>query len=191
MINSDINLQNEKILLRPTVKSDFESLKSLTHNKTMWIYFTHDLSDNEDFETWFYEALNGNETKTRLPFTIIQKENNKVVGATSFGNISMRDRRIEIGWTWFGPEFWGKGLNIQAKYLMLKYCFEVLHFERVEFKTDVLNTHARNALLRMNITEEGILRSHTLMTKGRRRDTIFYSVLNPEWQELKIKNSWE
>lgn len=191
MINFDINLQNEKILLRPTVKSDFEPLKTLTHNKTMWIYFTHDLSDNKDFETWFNEALNGNETKTRLPFTIIQKENNKVVGATSFGNISMRDKRIEIGWTWFGPEFWGKGLNIQAKYLMLKYCFEVLHFERVEFKTDVLNTHARNALLQMNITEEGILRSHTLMTKGRRRDTIFYSVLNPEWQELKIKNSWE
>ncbi len=47
----------------------------------------------------------------------------------------MRDKRVEIGWTWFGPEFWGKGLNIQVKSLMLKYCFEVLDFERVEFKT--------------------------------------------------------
>ncbi len=191
MINTDIELQNENILLRPTIKSDFEQFTTLTHDKTMWIYFTHDLSDKKDFETWFGEALDGKVKKSRLPFTIVQKENNLIVGSTSLGNISVRDKRIEIGWTWFGPQFWGKGLNIQAKYLMLRYCFEELEFERVEFKTDVLNIHSRNALLRMNIAEEGILRSHTLMTKGRRRDTIFYSVLKHEWQELKIKNNWK
>lgn len=191
MNNFDITLQNEIVLLRPTVVTDFEPFMKLTQNKTMWVYFTHDLSESNDFKNWFNEALLGKELKTRLPFTVIQKEDNKVAGATSFGNISMRDKRIEIGWTWFGAEFWGKGLNTQAKYLMLKYCFEVLDFERVEFKTDVLNMHARNALLRMHITEEGILRSHTLMTKGRRRDTIFYSVLKTEWPELKIKNNWK
>lgn len=180
MNNFDITLQNEIVLLRPTVVTDFEPFMKLTQNKTMWVYFTHDLSESNDFKNWFNEALLGKELKTRLPFTVIQKEDNKVAGATSFGNISMRDKRIEIGWTWFGAEFWGKGLNTQAKYLMLKYCFEVLDFERVEFKTDVLNMHARNALLRMHITEEGILRSHTLMTNGRRRDTIFYSVLKAE-----------
>jgi RimJ/RimL family protein N-acetyltransferase len=40
-------------------------------------------------------------------------------------------------------------------------------------------------LLKIGITEEGILRSHTLMTNGRRRDTIYYSVLQNEWEELK------
>jgi RimJ/RimL family protein N-acetyltransferase len=190
MINYKVTLQNKDILLRPTLKSDFEIFAKLGKEKSMWVYFTHDLSDKKELEIWFNEALNGKGAKTRIPFTIVQKANNKVVGATSFGNISMRDKRIEIGWTWFAPEFWGKGLNNQAKYLMLKYCFEELGFERAEFKTDVLNTHARNALLRMNIAEEGILRSHTLMTKGRRRDTIYYSVLKSEWEELKIKNSW-
>ena len=191
MNNFDITLQNEIVLLRPTLVTDFEPFIKLTQDKKMWVYFTHDLSDSNDFKNWFNEALLGKELKTRLPFTVIQKEDNKVAGATSFGNISMRDKRIEIGWTWFGGEFWGKGLNTQTKYLMLKYCFELLDFERVEFKTDVLNMHARNALLRMHITEEGILRSHTLMTNGRRRDTIFYSVLKAEWPELKIKNNWK
>jgi len=191
MINFDITLQNENILLRPTIKSDLEIFANLANDITMWVYFTHDLSDKKDCETWFNDAILGKETRTRLPFTVIQKENNKIVGATSFGNISMRDKRIEIGWTWFGPQFWGKGLNTQAKYLMLKYCLEVLELERVEFKTDVLNMPARNALLRMNITEEGVLRSHTLMTNGRRRDTIYYSVLKNEWQELKLRNNWE
>lgn len=191
MINTGVTLQNENILLRPTVESDFELLATLAKDKSMWVYFTHDLSDKNDFETWFNDALKGKEAKTRLPFTVILKENNMVAGATSFGNFSVRDKRIEIGWTWFGPQFWGKGINTQAKYLMLKYCFEVLELERVELKTDVLNVPARNALLRMNITEEGVLRSHTLMTKGRRRDTIYYSVLKNEWQELKLKNNRE
>lgn len=190
MINYSVTLQDKDILLRPTLKSDFEIFAKLGKEKSMWVYFTHDLSDKKELEIWFNEALNGKDAKTRIPFTIVQKKNNQVVGATSFGNISMRDKRIEIGWTWFAPEFWGKGLNNQTKCLMLKYCFEELGFERAEFKTDILNTHARNALLRMNIAEEGILRSHTLMTKGRRRDTIYYSVLKSEWEELKIKNSW-
>lgn len=191
MIDFELTLQNEEILLRPTIEPDFELFNTLTKDKIMWVYFTHDLSDEKDFKTWFNEALVGKEAKTRLPFTVIQKENKSVVGATSFGNISIRDKRAEIGWTWFAPEFWGKGLNAQVKYLMLKYCFEVLDFERVEFKTDVLNMPARNALLRLNITEEGVLRSHTLMTKGRRRDTIYYSVLKSEWPGIKMKNNWK
>ncbi len=191
MINFEITLQNERILLRPTLKSDLGLFEKLTRSKGMWLYFTHDLSENAELKLWFSEAMKGKEMKMRLPFTLVEKTNNKVIGATSFGNISMRDKRIEIGWTWIGPEFWGQGMNQQAKYLLLKYCFEELGFERVEFKTDVLNTYARNALLRMNITEEGILRSHTLMTNGRRRDTIYYSVLKSEWDEMKIKNNWE
>jgi RimJ/RimL family protein N-acetyltransferase len=71
------------------------------------------------------------------------------------------------------------------KYLMLGYCFETLGFERVEFKTDVLNLPARKALARIGATEEGILRSHTLMINNRRRDTIYFSILKPEWERLK------
>jgi RimJ/RimL family protein N-acetyltransferase len=73
---------------------------------------------------------------------------------------------------------------------MLKYAFKTIDFERVEIKTDVLNLPARNALLRIGAKEEGVLRSHTLMTHGRRRDTIYYSILKSEWSEIKKRNSW-
>ncbi len=66
------------------------------------------------------------------------------------------------------------------KALMLNYAFKELGMLRVEFKTDVLNLPARKALLRLGATEEGVLRSHTLMTHGRRRDTIYYSFLKGE-----------
>lgn len=189
-MNFDLILQNEKILLRPSVNKDIEEFILLTADKNMWIYFTHDLSDRLELEKWVNDSLLEKANKTRIPFTIIEKSSNKIIGATSFGNISNRDKRIEIGWTWIGKEYQGKGINNQVKYLMLKYCMEVLKFERIEFKTDVLNVPARKALSQMNITEEGILRSHTLMTNGRRRDTIYYSVLKPEWSELKTRNNW-
>jgi RimJ/RimL family protein N-acetyltransferase len=112
---------------------------------------------------------------------VIDKRSGKLLGSTGFGNYFPRDQRIEIGWTWLGKAFQGIGINAQMKSLMLQYAFEELEMLRVEFKTDVLNLPARQALLRLGAAEEGVLRSHTLMTQGRRRDTIYYSFLKGEW----------
>ena len=189
MIDFDLKLQTGNILLRPTIVEDIEGFTGLTTDKTMWIYFTNDLSDKTELENWVNDALIQKDNKTRLPFTIIDKKANELIGSTSFGNISYRDKRIEIGWTWLSKNYWGKGVNDEVKYLMFRYCFDNLDFLRVECKTDVLNIPARKALTRMNMTEEGILRSHTLMTNNRRRDTIYYSILKSEWTEIKIKNN--
>jgi RimJ/RimL family protein N-acetyltransferase len=190
MVNFERILQTDEVLLRPLLMEDFEQLADLTNDQSMWTYFTSDLSDKAVLRDWIADAILQKENKTRLPFAVIDKASRKIVGSTSFGNISYRDKRIEIGWTWLGKEYQGKGINNQVKYLMISYCFEVLDFERVEFKTDVLNIPARKALSRIGMTEEGVLRSHTLMTHDRRRDTIFYSVLKSEWNALKIKNNW-
>ncbi len=189
-MNFSIELETPNVKLRPIQEDDFEHLLSLTKDKSLWIYFTSDLSVPEILKEWINDAVAQTRAKTRLAFTVIDKEKNQVIGSTSFGNISFRDKRIEIGYTWIGKEFQGKGFNDQMKYLMMKYCFEELEMERVELKTDVLNIPARKAMLRMGLTEEGILRSHTLMTHNRRRDTIYYSVLKSEWAELKAKNNW-
>lgn len=190
MIDFDLKLQTEDILLRPMGTGDFENFARLTGDKQMWIYFTNDLSDKIELEKWINEALLQKENKIRLPFAIVDKKTKNILGSTSFGNISYRDKRVEIGWTWLGQNYRGKGVNEKVKYLMLRYCFENQDFLRVECKTDVLNIPARKALKKINMTEEGILRSHTLMTNNRRRDTIYYSILKSEWYEIKTKNNW-
>ena len=73
------------------------------------------------------------------------------------------------------------------KYLMLSHAFEKLGMQRVEIKTDVLNISARKAVEKMGFVEEGVLRSHTLLSTGRRRNTIYYSILADEWNILKKK----
>ncbi|MFN3998147.1 GNAT family N-acetyltransferase [Algoriphagus sp.] len=177
MIDRNLILENEKVLLRPMTRQDFPLLQSLSLDPEMWVYFTHDLSIEEEFEKWAAPHF----LEDRLQFTVIEKSRGKIAGATAFGNYSARDQRVEIGWTWLGKEFHSSGINQSMKKVMLDYCFGELNLKRVEIKTDVLNMPARMALLKFGAVEEGVLRSHTLMTHGRRRDTIYYSVLPEEW----------
>lgn len=186
MIDFNLRLENVSVLLRPLVKEDLPALLVLSSNPEMWRFFTHDLSTEEGLATWALPAFQ----KQRLQFVIIEKTTNKIVGSTAFGNVSERDSRLEIGWTWLGKNSQGVGINTQVKKIMLTYCFDILGLERVEFKTDVLNIQARKALKNIGAIEEGVLRSHTLMTMGRRRDTIYYSILKQEWDYVKRENDW-
>jgi len=185
-LDFNLLLEDDQILLRPLEESDISKLMELASLPELWKYFTYDLSNPEDFQDWIQPAIN----KQRLQLLLIDKQENEIIGSSAFGNYSNRDLRIEIGWTWIVQSFHGLGYNQRMKKLMLSYCFEVLDVERVEFKTDVLNTPARKALKNINAIEEGVLRSHSLMTKGRRRDTIFYSILKNEWPFVKRENDW-
>ena len=178
MLDRTLILENERVLLRPMSREDFPHLQKLSSDPTMWFYFTHDLSVSEEFEQW----AAGHFSEERLQFIVIEKASGQIAGSTGFGNFFPRDARIEIGWTWLGKEFHGTGINPAMKKLMLDYCFSTLGLKRVEIKTDVLNIPARKALKQLGVIEEGILRSHTLMTHGRRRDTIYYSFLEGEWK---------
>ncbi len=186
MTDFKLRLENEAFLLRPMEVDDLPKLLILTAEPEMWKRYTHDLSSLDGLIAWSKPAFENQ----RLQFIVINKGTERPMGCTAFGNISERDMRLEIGWTWLGKEYQGKGVNKQMKKLMLDYCFDKLKLHRVEFKTDILNVQARKSLKNIGATEEGVLRSHTLMTKNRRRDTIFYSILGSEWETIKKVNNW-
>jgi N-acetyltransferase len=79
----------------------------------------------------------------------------------------------------------GTGINTHAKFLLLRYVFEQMKFKRVEIKTDNLNERAKGALLKIGATPEGVLRSHMLMFNNRRRDSIYFSILDHEWPYIR------
>ena len=187
MIDFRKKFETDQILLRPLEVIDKEAMGLLPSEKHMWTYFTSDLSEPNVLSSWIDNSIEDIRKSKRLALAIIAKQTNTIIGSTSLGNLSERDKRAEIGWTWICKDFQGKGINDQAKFLLLDYCFEELNLARVEFKTDVLNLPARNALKRIGATEEGVLRSHSLMTNNRRRDTIYFSILSKEWTEIKKK----
>jgi N-acetyltransferase len=182
-----IVLETPRATLRLMTPADIPAYKELAIYPETFRYFTRDLSVADDFDCWMKEAFDARSIQTRVPFTVLETGSGQVCGSTSLGNISFFDKRVEIGWSWLAPQFQGTGINRQAKFALLSYAFDVLKFERVEVKTDVLNGRARAALKKIGLIEEGVLRSHTLMHSNRRRDTIYYSMLKNEWPEAREK----
>lgn len=185
MFEENFTLKGPLVTLRIITNQDIEPLASLSKDAGVFTYFTSNLAREEDLANWVTHSLQQFSRHERVPFVITETATGKPIGCTSFGNISLPDKRLEIGWTWLGKPYQGKGYNRPCKFLLLSYAFETLGLERVEFKADVLNTPSRKALKKIGATEEGILRSHTVMPGNRRRDTIYYSILRHEWPEVK------
>lgn len=183
----DFVLETDRVQLRILRAADVAELQKLTNSDTTWKYFTRDLSSEDAFKTWMSEALLDYAYQRRVPFVIIDKQRNAIAGSTSYGSISFFDKRIEVGWSWLGDAFKGSGVNTHAKFLLLRYALETLQWERVEIKTDNLNERSKAALHKIGATPEGVLRNHMQMHSNRRRDSIYFSVLKSEWQQVKEK----
>jgi N-acetyltransferase len=181
----DLLLQNDHVLLRPLREQDLEQLQTIVFEEDTWRWTVTKITTQQDLENWVQAGISDRQKKQRFTFVIVDKATGKLAGSTAFGNISVVDKRLEIGWTWLAKDYRGTGLNRHCKFLLLQYAFDVLSYERVELKTDVLNLRSRQAMRKIGATEEGILRSHTLMHDGRRRDTIYYSILRPEWEQIR------
>lgn len=186
MIPEDLQLETSRVILRPIREEDYDRFLQLAQpDPDMWYYFSLNLGDPKQLQRWMEMAFADKKNGTRRAFTIIDKASGVIAGSSSIGNISEHDLRFEIGWSWLGPEFRSTGINKHAKFAMMRYGFEELNFERIEFKTDVQNARARQGLRNVGGVEEGILRSHMTMWNNRRRTSIFYSVLKNEWPVVR------
>lgn len=182
----EIILENDKVLLRPLIFMDVENLLPIaTGDKTLLQYSPRQIYSEVLLTENIEIMLSEKSRRNRYPFIIFDKTQQKWAGSTSFLNISETDSRLEIGSTWVGKEFQRTGLNRNCKLLLLSYCFEELGTMCVEFKTDERNTASRKAIEGIGAKFEGILRSHTLMSDGYRRNTVFYSILKEEWPNVK------
>ena len=121
-----------------------------------------------------------------MPFVTIDAASGKVVGSTRFMNIEAKHRRLEIGSTWIAPPWQRSAINTEAKYLMLSHAFGPLGCHRVEFKTNSLNQKSRDAILRIGAKQEGIFRKHMVTASGRVRDTVWFSIIDSEWPQVKL-----
>jgi RimJ/RimL family protein N-acetyltransferase len=141
----------------------------------------------EDFQQLVAKALQEQERGESVVFTTVESSSGRVVGSTRFMNIDRNNRRVEIGSTWIAPAWQRTAVNTEAKYLMLRHAFEVWQCLRVELKTDALNHKSRNAILRLRAKEEGTLRRHVVTWTGRVRDSVYFSILDSEWPEVKAR----
>ena len=140
-----------------------------------------------DFEQLVEKALAEQSRGESVVFATVERASSRVIGSTRFMNIDRANSRVEIGSTWIAPPWQRTAVNTEAKYLMLRHAFEVWRCIRVELKTDALNQKSRNAILRLGSREEGTFRKHLVTWTGRIRDTVYFSILDTEWPEVKVR----
>jgi RimJ/RimL family protein N-acetyltransferase len=178
-------LADEHLRLTRLAESDREPLRAIAMDADIWRYFVTRVCTDADFDSLIDSALAEQRAGRRIAYGITDLATGRKVGSMSFCNLHEADGRLEIGWSWLGTAFHGTGLNACAKQQLLAHAFETLGVERVEFRTDVLNLRARQALRNIGAVEEGTLRSFNPMPDGRRRDAIYYSVLRAEWPAVR------
>jgi RimJ/RimL family protein N-acetyltransferase len=178
-------LEGSSVRLEPMTLDHLNGLTEVGLDPEIWRLTTVMIQTAEEMRGYVASALELQRAGSTLPFVTIERSTGRVVGSTRFGNYDPANRRIEIGWTWIARPWQRTAVNTEAKYLMLTHAFERLHCVRVELKTDVLNSPSRKAMLRIGAKEEGVLRKHTLMWTGRYRDSIYYSILDEEWPDVK------
>ena len=157
------------------------------HLDDMFRWIPYRLQSLQDFEAFNRQVLEEQERGLSLPFATVDRTSGKVVGTTRYMNMDSPNRKVEIGSTWIAPPWQRTVINTEAKYLMLRHAFESWKCLRVELKTDSMNQRSRQAILRLGAKEEGTLRKHMLTWNGRQRDSVYFSILDTEWAEVKAE----
>jgi RimJ/RimL family protein N-acetyltransferase len=178
-------LEGHRVQLVPLSMDHFSQLCQVGLEENLWRYSPTLVRSQEDMRRYIENSLRSQSDGTVLPFVTFEKSANMLVGSTRFLNIDAANRRVEIGATWVVSEWQKTYVNTDCKYLMLRHAFENLGCVRVEFKTDSVNEQSRKALVRIGAKEEGTLRNHMIMPDGRLRHSVYYSIIDSEWPEVK------
>lgn len=177
-------LEGERVKLIPLDKQHFEPLAACAANAAIWKEMSIDGADEDALFTNLRAALLRRAAGEEYPFTIIDKQTNTIYGSTRLFDLHPDHKKLEIGWTWYHPTYWGNGYNTECKMLLLQFCFEQLQTNRVQLKTRLTNLRSRAAIKKIGAKEEGILRNDRVQ-QGIVKDTVVFSIINAEWPQTK------
>ena len=180
-----VTLTGRHLRLEPLHIDHVPALVEAGADPAIWAWYPQSAQGPERMRAWVQQALDWQASGVALPFVQMDAASGQVIGSTRFAAVETSHRRAEIGWTWLNPAFQRTVANTESKYLMLRHAFEVLGLVRVEFKTDSLNQASRRALARIGATEEGTFRNHMIVEGGRRRHSVYFSIIDSDWPTVK------
>lgn len=181
--SQDITLEDEQVLLRPLQLTDVDNLLEISLNEPeTWKYSLVQANGKENLINYIQLAVKARENKNQFAFIVFDKKSEKYAGSSRFYDINQDFKTLQLGFTWYGKQFRGTGLNKHCKFLLLQFAFEELEMERVEFRADNSNARSIAAMKSIGCKEEGVLRNHMpTFNSDLRRDTIILSILKSEW----------
>ncbi len=179
-------LNGKVVRLEPLALEHAPGLAAAGNHESIWKYMLYgNINSLEKMQAWIKELLRRQANGTDLPFAVIYLETGQPIGATRYMNISLKDRGLEIGGTWYGIPYQRTMVNTECKYLLLSHAFETLGCIRVQLKTDLRNERSQRAIERLGAVKEGVLRNHMITPEGVIRHSVYYSIIDSEWPAVK------
>jgi RimJ/RimL family protein N-acetyltransferase len=187
LIPEPVTLHGRTVNLEPLALEHAEALLEAAQSTEIWQHTLDRPQTMDAMQDYIARAVGERDQKTSIPFAVRHIETNRLIGSTRYANMAPLRGGLEIGFTWYMPEFWRTAVNTECKYLLLKYAFETLQFIRVEFLAMAGNARSRAAILRVGATQEGVLRSRMVRRNGERFDAVVFSILDNEWPGVKAR----
>jgi RimJ/RimL family protein N-acetyltransferase len=182
-------LTGAHVRLEPMTEAHVPGLARIgVNDDDIWRFMPYGyMRAEDDVRKWVEGVLSHAAEGTDVPFAVIHLESGRVAGATRYMEIRTEHNGLEIGGTWYGAEFRRTPVNTESKYLLLRHAFETLGCIRVQLKTDSRNERSQRAIERIGAQREGLLRNHMILPDGYYRHSVYYSVLDSEWPQVKKK----
>jgi N-acetyltransferase len=178
-------LTGQVVRLEPLEEKHLAELMKLALANLEAFQYTSTPARFDQATAYFGKAFRDRDAGTAYPFAMFEKTSGRLIGTTRFTEVSWANRHAELGYTWFEPELFGSAVNVDSKYLLLSYLFDELEFLRVQINTDTRNLHSQAAIKALGAKLEGVLRHHKFAKDGYLRDTMIFSIIRPEWPEVK------
>lgn len=188
ILNSRIQLENERILLVPFENPRNPELKEIIFNNEIWKYMGVTIQNDRDFDNYITSTIEDKANGICYPFLIIDKFNDRVAGSTRYGYLNHNSEKCEIGWTWYGVDFQGTGLNTACKYELLKFGFETIGFRRIQFSADEENLRSRKAIEKLGAKKRVFLEIIILHRTDKVEMMFITASLKKNGIPLKSKN---
>lgn len=185
-----VELKGTHACLQPLSTQHHDALCEATRDGELWRLWYTAVPSPEGMAAEIQRRLGLQAAGSMLPFTVLNAQG-RVVGMTTYMNIDVRNRRVEIGSTWTARSAQRSALNTQCKRLLLGHAFEALDCIAVEFRTHRLNLQSRRAIERLGAQLDGVLRAHMVAGDGTVRDTAVYSITAAEWPAVKSHLDWQ
>jgi N-acetyltransferase len=179
-----VTLRGPHARLEPLVHAHHDALVEAVKDGELWKLWYTSVPTAEGMTKEIDRRLGLREAGSMLPFTVFDAEG-KIAGMTTYMNIDAKNRRVEIGSTWYAKRVQRTPLNTQCKLLLLGHAFEAIDCIAVEFRTHFFNHQSRRAIERLGAKLDGILRNHQIAPNGTLRDTVVYSITAAEWPTVR------
>jgi RimJ/RimL family protein N-acetyltransferase len=181
-------LENAFAKAEPLTLNHIAKLSEMATEPEIWTYFLGKSDGEGRFEEYVEEAIQQREVKKEYAFAIYDKVKQRYAGSTRFFDFQPELNVLRMGYTWFGKDFRGTGINKHCKYLLFEFAFETVGIERIGLGAHAENKVSLAAMESVGCTHEGTERHlfPSINSKGR-ADAERYGLLREEW-ENKVKN---